>query len=112
MAKEYFPGFDKCMRMMRSRDGTTSESGFSWLSLFARAYVGRLKDELERETNHGFRCWLLELIGMAKDPDTIGLFAKYLDSGDDSYRFWAIAGLENLDTADSRRLLFEAGVRD
>ena len=110
--KERFPGFDESMKMMRSRDGITSEIGFSWLSLFALEYGERLKEELDRETNHGLRCWLLELIGLTKDEGNIALFTEYLVSGDDSYRFWAIAGLRELNTADSRRMLFEAGVQD
>jgi len=90
----------------------TSESGFSWLSWYAREYVEKLRAELDRETNRGLRCWLLELIGIAKDQSGLDLFAGYLKCGDDSFRFWAIAGMRELDTAEARRIMSEAGVRD
>jgi len=67
-------------------------------------------EEFCREQDHRLRCWLLELIGEAHDKSALGLFIEQLHSTDESLRCWAIHGLQNLNTPESRKALFEAGV--
>ena len=109
--KPRFPGFAKCMAMMRKRDPQTQEDGFHWLRPHAAEFVEELLAAFHAEQkDHGLRCWLLELIGEARDPRAIPLFAEFLGSGDEQFRSWAVEGLRLLDTSESRRVLFEAKV--
>lgn len=106
--KEKFPGFDKCMAMMRSRDPLSQENGFHWLEPHADKYVNELIKELEHEETQGLRTWLRELIAGSKSADAFSFFAEQLRSNDWRARKWAIVGLKNLDTKEARRLLWDA----
>ena len=46
--------------------------------------------------NYGLECWLLELIGQARSEHAFPLLAAHLHSPDESFRGWAVTGLENL----------------
>ena len=103
-----FPGFKKCMAMMRKHDPQTQEDGFHWLLAHAREHVHELIEEFNKEADHGLRCWLLELIGSAKSPDAVEFLAIQLRNNDQRFRFWSIWGLKNLDTNEARTLLWQA----
>ncbi len=111
MAKDRFPGFGACLRMMRKRVPVTQEVGFHWLRPRAAEFVERLVDEFRRESDHGLRCWLLELIGEARDPRALPVLLEQLRSPDESLRWWAVHGLRVLNTPEARKALFEAGER-
>jgi len=98
------------MRLMRKRDAQLQEDGFHALLPHTREYLPQLMDEFEQETNLGLRCWLLELIGEARDPRAFALLLGYLQSENDSLKSWAIEGLKLLNTKEARRALWEAGV--
>ena len=68
MAKAKFPGLKQCLRMMRKHDLSIPEEGFHGLRPHANEFVESLIAEFQSETDRGLRCWLLELIGEAKDP--------------------------------------------
>jgi hypothetical protein len=104
------PTFDDCMRMLRRRDPQVREDGFHTL-LGRPEHLGALVRELRAETDHGLRCWLLELIGGTGRPDAVQVLAEYLTSGDESLRDRAVAGLRAIDTKEARRLLWTAGHR-
>ena len=98
------------MRLMRQRDAMTQEEGFHALLPHAHEHTQQLMDEFAHETDYGLRCWLLELLGEAKDPKTLPLFLEYLSGDDDMLRYWAIRGLKLLNTKEARRALWDAGV--
>jgi hypothetical protein len=104
--KERFPGFRKCLAMMRNRDPQTREDGFHWLRPHAGEYVSELIEAFGEETDHGLRSWLLELVGEARSPAAFELLAEQLRSPNDRLRSRAITGLKQLDTAESRTLLW------
>lgn len=107
--KQRFPGFAKCMAMMRKRNGQIREDGFHWLRPHAAEFVEELIAEFHAEQKeHGLRCWLLELLGEARDARAIPLLVKLLKSSDESFRTRAVAALRLIDTPESRRILFEA----
>ena len=106
--KARFPGFEKCLALMRKRDPQTQEDGFHWLLPHAGVYVRELIGEFEKEDDHGLRCWLLELIGAAKSTDALEFLAGQLRSLDRRYRVRAIAGLKDLGTSEARSLLWQA----
>jgi hypothetical protein len=106
--KEKFPGFQKCMAMMRKHNPQTQEDGFHWLVPHAGEYVHQLIEEFGKEKRHGLRCWLIELIGVARSPDAFEFLAGLLRNDDERFRFWAIVGLKKLSTKEARTLLWQA----
>ena len=109
MKKEKFPGFEKCMAMMRQRrDQLLQDDGFLWLEPRAGEFVEELMEEFKNEERIGIRGWLLELIGSAKSPLAFELLASELRSPDPVHRRWAIRGLKNLNTKEARTCLWEA----
>lgn len=96
--------------MMRKKGAMIQEDGFSWLLPEAHRFVDEIIAEFNSETDHGLKCWLLELLGNTHDQKTLPLFLKYLKSEDESFRYWAIEGLKALDCKEARRALYEAGI--
>jgi len=110
--KDRFPGFDECMHLMRKHDPQLKEEGFGYLLPRSHDYVDALIAEFRAESNHGLRCWLLELIGEARATAAFPLPREYLYSEDESLRSWAIRGLQYLETKEARHALWEAGARE
>jgi len=106
--KNRFPGFKRCMAMMRSRDPHEQEDGFHCLLPRAGDHVDELIDAFIHEVDYGLRCWLLELLGEAKSDKCFDLFAAHLSSSDEILRSWAVRGLEMLNTKSARTLLWKA----
>ncbi|QWF79084.1 HEAT repeat domain-containing protein [Amycolatopsis sp. CA-230715] len=99
----------EAMRLMRKRDPQTAEDGFHLLRPHAAEHVDELLHEFEQErADQGLRCWLLELIGEARSPAALPTLAAQSHSEDESLRFWAIHGLELLDTREARTALYRA----
>lgn len=78
------------------------------LRFHAREHLGELIAEFHREEDHGLRCWLLELIGEARDELALPLLAGQLQGPDEALRSWAVTGLQRLDTRQARQVLYEA----
>ena len=95
--------------MMRKRDPQVREDGFYFLRPRAAELVEPLLAEYENETDHGLRCWLLELLGDARDPRVLPVFIEAVHSGDEGLRFWALRGLRLLGTPEARKALWDAG---
>ncbi|WP_308159328.1 MULTISPECIES: HEAT repeat domain-containing protein [Micromonospora] len=100
--------FQKAMRLMRSNDAQTQEDGFHQLRPHVVQHLDELIIEFNRETAHGLRCWLLELIGEARAEQALPVLIDQLHGDDESLRFWAVRGLERLDTKQARRELYQA----
>src|SRR5205085_262011 len=84
MAKQRFPGFAGCMRLMRKKNAALREEGFHWLLPRAAEFVAELIEEFRREPEHGLRCWLLELIGEARDSRAVELMVEQLHGKDEA----------------------------
>jgi hypothetical protein len=101
--------FARALQSMRSGDPQVRENGFDFLREHADAYVDDLVAEFEKEReDHGLRCWLLELISEARSPRALPVLAGQLESDDESLRFWAIRGLEMLDSREAHQELHRA----
>ncbi|WP_205718725.1 HEAT repeat domain-containing protein [Actinomadura sp. WMMA1423] len=101
--------FDQAMQSMRTREPRVREDAFDFLREHADAYVGELIAEFAAEGDDpGLRCWLLELIAEARSPDALEVFRGQLDGEDESLRFWAVRGLEMLDTREAEQVLEQA----
>jgi hypothetical protein len=66
--------FSKAMRLMRKHDPQSQEDGFGMLEPIAAEVLPQLIAEFEAESDHGLRCWLLELIGHAQSPNALPSF--------------------------------------
>jgi hypothetical protein len=98
---------ERALRLMRRRDPQVAEDGFARLREIAGSHVDELIAEFGRETDHGLRCWLLELVGQARSPRSFELLVARLYGEDAAFRCWAERGLRSLDTKESRRVLWQ-----
>jgi HEAT repeat protein len=97
------------MWLMRRHDPQLMEDGFGLLRDHAAEHVDELIAEFEREENdHRLRCCLLMLIGEARSERAFPLLAEQLHSSDESFRDWAVRGLEDLGTKAAREALYRA----
>ncbi len=78
--------FQHAMRLMRSQDPQTSEDGFHLLLPHAALHIEPLITEFNRESDHGLRCWLLELIGEARSPKALPVLVEHLNGDDEELR--------------------------
>lgn len=99
--------FRAAMRLMRKHDPQERKDGFGMLAPVASDVLPRLLAEYEAESDRGLRCWLLELIGLARSSDALPLLTRELDSDNESIRGWARRGLENLNTKEARTVLWQ-----
>ncbi|KAA1424030.1 HEAT repeat domain-containing protein [Nocardioides antri] len=95
------------MRLMRKHDPQLQEDGFHMLQPVASDVLPQLIQEYEAESDHGLRCWLLELIGAARSPEALPILSQELRSTDESIRDLARHGLQQLDTKEARTLLWQ-----
>jgi thymidylate synthase ThyX len=58
--------FSQAMRLMRKHDPQLREDGFAMLKPIAADVLPQLIAVFEEESDHGLRCWLLEMIGDAR----------------------------------------------
>jgi hypothetical protein len=103
-----FPGFDACMHMMRKRNAYIQEEGFHALRPHAAEFLPQLIEAFHSEEDRGLRCWLLELIGEARSTEAFPILQGQLTGDNESFRYWAIVGLKQLDTKEARKALWEA----
>lgn len=99
--------FERALRLMRRRDPQAAEDGFGRLREIAGKHVDELINEFTRETDHGLRCWLLELIGEVHSLRAFNLLVVQLRSDDESLRWWAQQGLRLMESKDARRVLWQ-----
>jgi len=112
MKKDKFPGFEKCMELIRKSDPQLQEDGFNWLRPRAAKHLKELIKEFRTETNHSLRCWLLELIGESKLPESFDILKENVGNESESLHSWALIGLKNLDTKEARTELYRTGNKE
>ena len=100
--------FESAMRLMRKHDPQLQEDGFEFLRSHAADHAEGLMSAFAQEEDHGLRCWLLELIGLARSESAVPLFTALLADPDDTFRYWARRGLELLDSKEARSLLWQS----
>ncbi|MCO6010939.1 HEAT repeat domain-containing protein [Actinoallomurus purpureus] len=101
---------ERALQSMRSPDPALRAQGFDFLREHADAYVDEIVEAFREERDDELRCLLLELITEARSPGALTVLADQLDSDDESLRFWAIRGLEMLDSAEARQALHRGRV--
>jgi HEAT repeat protein len=96
--------------MMRNSNGSVSEDGFGALAERAAEYLPQLIAAFWDDDNAKIRGWLVELIGDAKSPAALPFLLERLNDENESLRDWAVWGLRQLDTKESRTALWQAGL--
>ncbi len=102
------PRFAQAVESMRSPDLGRRTRGFDFLREHADAYVDDLLAEFDGEQDDELRSWFLELIAEARSPSALPVLTRQLESDDESAQFWAVRGLEMLDTREAREELERA----
>jgi hypothetical protein len=92
---------------MRKHDPQFQEDGFGMLVPIAADVLPQLIKQFDAESDHGLRCWLLELIGTARSEDALPVLSRELRNEDESIRDWARRGLEQLNTKEARTILWQ-----
>ena len=98
--------FEAAFALMRKHDPQLQEEGFGRLRDMGAVVLPDLVAAYDAESDHGIKCWLLELIGDAQAESALALLVHELDNGDESLRGWARRGLQRLDTKDARTALW------
>ncbi|MGQ0467794.1 MAG: HEAT repeat domain-containing protein [Sporichthyaceae bacterium] len=101
--------FDRAMQMMRQHNPQTQEDGFALLRPVAVDHLPELIEAFETEQDHGLKCWLLELIGLARSEGAFSVLERELSNDDESLRDWAVLGLRQLNNKQARAALWERG---
>ncbi|WUI01320.1 hypothetical protein OHR68_05710 [Spirillospora sp. NBC_00431] len=95
---------------MRANEPQAREDAFDFLREHADAYVDELIAEFAAAAagDPGLRALLLELIAEARSAKALEVFRAQLEGPDESLRFWAVRGLEMLDSREADHALDEA----
>jgi hypothetical protein len=109
-----FPGVAVCVELIGRRNvwGGRLEVVLRELQEHAREHGAELIDAFRAEKDAWVRCILLMILADQKVPEALPVFIEHLQSDDESLRHWAILGLRTLDTHDSRKALWEAGLKE
>lgn len=107
-----FPGVARCMELLHHCKGARLDAVMGELSDHAAEYLNELVEAFRAESNARVRVLLLSAIAEAGLPAAVPFLTETLHSGDERLRFWAITGLRNANTKESRRALWEAEVRE
>jgi HEAT repeat protein len=105
-----FPGFERCLKMMRHSNPAINEEGFGLLEPRAAEYLPQLIAAFWDEGNGVSRGWLMELIGTATSPAALPFLLERLHDDNESIRDWAGWGLRELNTKEARTALWRAGL--
>jgi hypothetical protein len=100
--------FEVAIQGLRAGDAQGRERAFDFLREHADAYVDDLVAEFATEEDQRLRCWLLELLAEARSAQALEVFRGELESPDESLQFWAVRGLEMLDSREAEQVLDQA----
>src|SRR5690242_5810540 len=93
-----FPGFARCLEMMRAKNHVTQEDGFYFLLPHAHQYLDELLAAFQTEEDRSLKGWLLELIGSTASPRAFPLLLECWLGEDRLLHCWAEPGLKKLGT--------------
>jgi hypothetical protein len=101
--------FERALWLMRRHDPQAAEDGYHLLLPHASEHVEELIAAFAAETtDHGLRCWLLELIAEARSPLALSVLVQQLNGDDEALRSLAVRGLTQLDSKPAREALWRA----
>ena len=101
--------FLSAMERMRSKHANQQEQGYNMLLAHAGKFPEELIAEFRAETDHGLKCWLLELLADSRSEKVFDLFHEMLDASNLTFRDLAVKGLRRLNSKESKKLLSDRG---
>lgn len=106
-----FKGVNQYVRLMKSGNvkGERVEVLFWQMVKHAPQCSGELIAAFHEQEDARMRADLLEVMAWVPLPEAFPLFAEYIRSDNESLRSWSRHGLEQLNTKEARRVLWEAG---
>lgn len=104
-----YPGFERCLEMVLSRDAMTFEDGFHWLmgddwGPRLHGHAGELIALLPAHSDAYTRGKLLELLGYTASREAIPVLVEELAHPDATVRQWAVLSLEELPFREAQEL--------
>src|SRR5690349_15823244 len=105
-----FPGFQACMKLLRSKDGWTQEGAYHSLLPYASEYLDDLIAEFEKPENAKIQDWIIELIGESSSPKAFEFLRDQLFENDPENKFWVINGLIHFRPFELRQLLADLDI--
>lgn len=99
-----FPGFERCVEFIRSRDSAVMEDGFAWLEPRAAEFTAELIQLAAGEPDPYVRGMLVELLGATHDPRALPALAGELRHPNRRVREWAVLALESLGVPEAAAL--------
>lgn len=109
-----FPGVAKCIELLCRGDvsGAWVDIICDELTAHAHESLQEIIDEAGAATEHSpLNYMLLHVIADARLPEALSFLIEHARSADEQARTIAINGLKQLDSKESRRALWDAGVR-
>jgi hypothetical protein len=97
-----FPGFEKCVEMIRSRNALLFEEAFGWLVGWSDtkprviAYGTELVELMQAETDPRTRAIFIELLGFTESKSVLPILQAELLSPFPEVREWATLSLNQL----------------
>ncbi|HEX8692252.1 MAG TPA: HEAT repeat domain-containing protein [Longimicrobium sp.] len=91
-----FPGFERCVEFLRSRDHAVMEDGFSWLLERAPELVEELLALAEAEEDDRDRVTFIDLLGGTKSRRVVPFLERMLRHPHAETRWFALLSLEEL----------------
>ena len=88
-------------------NGTWIDAFYSSLEDHAIDCIDEILEMFNEDLNFRERLTLLKLISHAALPKTLSILMRYAQSQDEDFRYWAIRGLQRMDTKESRCFLWQ-----
>lgn len=91
-----YPGFERCVEMIRDPDALLFETGFWWLVDRAPEHTAELIALVRGEADPFTRGKFVELLGATHAPEALPVLAAELEHPDPHVREWALLALDDL----------------
>ena len=104
----HFPGVQKCVELLRSSNvkGTWVNIICLELQAHAASNLSELVAAINAEEDERVKILLLAALAESGLPEAVPVFEEYLQSVQESLRYWAKFGLEKAGTREARTALW------
>jgi HEAT repeat protein len=104
----YFPGVQKCADLLRNSNvnGTWVDIICLELQDHTANHLSELVAAINAEEDEGVKILLLAALAESGLPEAVPVFEEYLQSVQESLRYWAKFGLEKAGTREARTALW------
>ncbi len=108
MNKINFPGFQECLKLIKSKNPMEFEDGFHLLLPHVREFGEAIVELIKIETDPKIQSRLVELLGECEDEKYKSIFESLLTSKDHDVVAWSLTSLEKLSSGKKTAREFRA----